>query len=73
MNTVYDYGPKVTILTKLTTTATSTTDSYQTHFLKSYIQTSFQDSFYDPSSGTYVVFAEKHLSSGAILIKILTQ
>ena len=43
--TVYGYGPKATILTKLTTTAASTTDSYKTHFLKNNIQTSYQDSF----------------------------
>ena len=44
MDTVYGYRPKATILTKLTTTAASTTDSYKTHFLKNNIQTSYQDS-----------------------------
>ena len=44
--TVYGYGPKATILTKLTTTAASTTDSYKTHFLKNNIQTSYQVSLW---------------------------
>ena len=63
MNTVYDYGPKVTILTKLTTTAASTTDSYKTHFLQNNIQTSYQDSLCSSMILTQEHITLRHMST----------
>ena len=62
MDTVYGYRPKATILTKLTTTAASTTDSYKTHFLKNNIQTSYQDSLCSSMILTQEHITLRHIS-----------